>query len=220
MSSVPPGWYDDPQTAGVRRWWDGWAWTDQLLTPPRPSDTRPVARRSLWPVWLTIALVTFLGGLLAVIAGGVRIDHTTGHFGRIEVPGESYGLPDAGTYVIADGDYAAGQHESPTFTVTGPHGERVPVQEVASRVYGREDNALALFHVPAAGRYRLQVSADGHDPDLLPRTVTVDRSMDGTGDSLTPAYIAVAAGLGVLLIALAFAIVTVTSVVRRVSRPG
>lgn len=38
MSSQPiPGWYDDPQTPGYRRWWDGTSWTDQRRPIQEPT---------------------------------------------------------------------------------------------------------------------------------------------------------------------------------------
>ncbi len=160
----------------------------------------------------------FVVGFVLFIGGVVRIDQSTGHFGRITVPGESYGLPDVGTYVITDGNYAAGMHQNPVFTVTGPGGEDVPVELVPSHRYGHEDNALAIFHVTTRGRHRLEVTIpEGADQDM-PTTVTVDRSMDGTGDPLTSAYIAV--GAGFLLVAASFLVGVVATVkVVRLSTP-
>ncbi len=51
MSTIPPGWYDDGYTPGQRRYWDGAAWTEQLvpIAPavaedgPRERSARPVA---------------------------------------------------------------------------------------------------------------------------------------------------------------------------------
>ena len=100
--------------------------------------------------------------------------------GRNQVPGERYGLPDVGTYVISDGNYVAGMHQTPAFVVTGPDGESVPVEFVPSHRYGHEDNALALLSVPRAGRYRLQVEADGNALARVPSTVTDHRSWDGS----------------------------------------
>lgn len=46
----PPGWYDDPERPGHRRWWDGTAWTDRSEPiapasgpPPAPSGPPPGA---------------------------------------------------------------------------------------------------------------------------------------------------------------------------------
>lgn len=159
--------------------------------------------------------MAFMVAVGLLVYGGVALDHTTGHFGRIQVPGDSYGLPDAGTYVISDGDYAAGMHEAPDFVVTGPAGESVPVEAVPSHRYGHEDNALALFRVPHAGRYRLEVRTDGKDFGRLPSTVTVDRSWDGTGDPLTSAWVSVGVSGFLLLVAFGFGVAFVVAAVRR-----
>lgn len=34
-AATPMGWYDDPVTPGMQRWWDGTAWTDQQRRRPR-----------------------------------------------------------------------------------------------------------------------------------------------------------------------------------------
>jgi hypothetical protein len=40
--AVAPGWYDDPTTPGIRRWWDGAAWT----THTQPTAPQPPAAHS------------------------------------------------------------------------------------------------------------------------------------------------------------------------------
>jgi len=174
-------------------------------------------RGRLWGVWLACSTVAVVVAVGLLVFGGVALDHTTGHFGRISVPGESYGLPDPGTYLISDGNYAASMHQMPDFVVTGPEGEPVPVETVPSHRYGHEDNALALFHVPRAGSYRLEVMVDGKDLESLPSTVTVDRSWDGTGDPLNGAWASLAVGGFLLLLAFGFGIAFVVSLVRRFS---
>lgn len=72
---VPAGWYDDPTSQGVQRWWDGVAWSDHRA--PKPVAAPMVAvygRRAyktshgfhlimsiftlgLWlPVWLIVGV--------------------------------------------------------------------------------------------------------------------------------------------------------------------
>lgn len=57
---------------------------------------------------LVVSVCVVLAGSVLVIAAAVRLDQSSGRFGRIADPGEGYGLPDVGTYLIADGDCAAG----------------------------------------------------------------------------------------------------------------
>ena len=42
---APPGWYQDPAGSHSLRWWNGSAWTDQLISPPppRPAAASPAA---------------------------------------------------------------------------------------------------------------------------------------------------------------------------------
>ncbi|MGA4843035.1 DUF2510 domain-containing protein [Streptomyces sp. G45] len=39
--SPPPGWYPDPSTPGVERWWDGSAWSEHRRTPADLPPTAP-----------------------------------------------------------------------------------------------------------------------------------------------------------------------------------
>ena len=41
MTAPTAGWYDDPDDASIRRWWDGRDWTDQ--TRPRAEEIASAA---------------------------------------------------------------------------------------------------------------------------------------------------------------------------------
>lgn len=43
VSSVPAGWYDDPQVLGQLRYFDGGAWTEHAMPRPAPTPEPPVA---------------------------------------------------------------------------------------------------------------------------------------------------------------------------------
>ena len=81
MDGNPAGWYDDPDDAGQKRYWDGSAWTDDrapawnsiasdpsipydpLGTPDAPAG-RPHRSRGSRTQWLVLAVV----GVVAVVA--------------------------------------------------------------------------------------------------------------------------------------------------------
>ncbi|KQM81902.1 DUF2510 domain-containing protein [Agromyces sp. Leaf222] len=62
-SAAPAGWYPDPHGAPMRRWWDGYTWTDHVAPTERPygehlpaahvPDGTPVD--TLW-IWLAVLL--------------------------------------------------------------------------------------------------------------------------------------------------------------------
>lgn len=39
----PPGWYEDPETPGRRRWWNGFEWADDS---PAPTGGNPIGRHA------------------------------------------------------------------------------------------------------------------------------------------------------------------------------
>jgi hypothetical protein len=51
LTPVPgtPGWFDDPTTPGVTRYWDGQRWTERSFGAPLPTGPRPAGPRSVAP---------------------------------------------------------------------------------------------------------------------------------------------------------------------------
>ncbi|MBO9577990.1 MAG: DUF2510 domain-containing protein [Microbacteriaceae bacterium] len=69
-STTPAGWYQDGQTAGQERFWDGTRWTDQFrplapaapAAPAVPAAPPPRRRPSVW-AWLAPLLVVIAAGI-------------------------------------------------------------------------------------------------------------------------------------------------------------
>jgi hypothetical protein len=90
-SVTAAGWYDDPDSPGVLRWWDGDNWSDHRAPKPStPTMEEPAARRGEGAVVISIVLgsaafmtwtVSILGAFLLGIAGlilsfyGLRFTH-------------------------------------------------------------------------------------------------------------------------------------------------
>ena len=74
-ADVPEGWYADPSDPDQTRWWNGSAWTEQVMSPVPVATVPPpaapaVKRRRRLPVWAWIVLAPVglvLGILLAPI---------------------------------------------------------------------------------------------------------------------------------------------------------
>ena len=88
MSTVPPGWYSDPQQPGQLRWWDGSNWTTETQVSPaqvpqgslgfQPTGSARPARskRRVFVVsGVIVALLVFLGAsgpLYQMVLGNMR----------------------------------------------------------------------------------------------------------------------------------------------------
>ncbi|MFD6895915.1 DUF2510 domain-containing protein [Rhodococcus sp. NPDC060086] len=76
MITPPPGWYSDPQTPRLIRWWDGERWTAHTHLATSSGPPAAVAVQSEAP---PIAEDTPRGWLIttAKIAGGLFVMHLT-----------------------------------------------------------------------------------------------------------------------------------------------
>ncbi len=62
---MPPGWYRDPQTPQVERWWDGHAWTAQTRAAPVPPAKQKRSTGVGW--WLAGAFAFLLVALVVAV---------------------------------------------------------------------------------------------------------------------------------------------------------
>lgn len=93
--NMPPGWYPDPDSAGVLRWWTGDSWTGARQLAPAAPAPIPTRRRLGWGWWLFFILA---GALAASTLLGLRGD-------RVEQ------RPVSAEYVGADRAYLEALHD-------------------------------------------------------------------------------------------------------------
>lgn len=101
-----PGWFDDPQTPGVTRYWDGQRWTDRSFGEPLPTGPaaaprgpaspyppgfvpsterppRPGARTDSGAIWaLVLGIIGCFWGIPSIVMAGKakrRIKYSGGH---------------------------------------------------------------------------------------------------------------------------------------------
>lgn len=71
---VPAGWYDDPENADQRRYWDGTSWTDDRARKalPAPSAGGAETEQRMWVLLAGGGLASIVGALLpwAVVRSG------------------------------------------------------------------------------------------------------------------------------------------------------
>lgn len=73
MTQTEPGWYPDPQAAGVVRWYDGTTWTEH--TAPRVADPTYSGRPPLgdgWPLLARAVQASLLLQVLVALASAVQ----------------------------------------------------------------------------------------------------------------------------------------------------
>lgn len=66
---MKPGWYPDPNTAGMVRWWDGESWADMVMPKdlaPRPPKTGDLVAEGLGNLAKLIFLLLLLALLLVI----------------------------------------------------------------------------------------------------------------------------------------------------------
>jgi hypothetical protein len=77
--SAPAGWYDDPQSPGQQRYWDGQQWTEQrqpAASVPPPPPTAPVTHTAAAPEkrsHTTRNVILAVIGVLVLLMGGCTI---------------------------------------------------------------------------------------------------------------------------------------------------
>lgn len=64
VEQAAPGWYPDPTTPVLVRWWDGTGWTH--YTSPNPATVSPGRKRTWKFVTLVVVIVLVTLGLVAV----------------------------------------------------------------------------------------------------------------------------------------------------------
>jgi hypothetical protein len=229
MTRPPADWYPDPGDPSRFRYWDGAAWTEHRA--PRvgerldglPARPRGHSRLVSFRIGLSLVGVGLVGGILAAL---LLVSALSSPFKAVflsdpcSTPCSEVLRLDQGNYVVFEqigtsnryGPATSSTQVPATITsedvsVTSSAGQELKIAELASTqtidrngtIYG----GVASFHVPAEGRYRVDVDASAPTrivvaPGLIQ---SFARALPGLGVAILSALVGC---LGLLVILLAW----------------
>jgi hypothetical protein len=101
-----PGWYDDPNVPGGRRYWDGAQWTEHVVTPGQAAAPQAFAsqpKEPYPPMRIAVATVAVLFTVLLIVGSvgtWVSLDVTTTVPFNVDVGGDKGGLSRDGAITL------------------------------------------------------------------------------------------------------------------------
>jgi hypothetical protein len=171
VTSMPPGWYPDPEGGASSRWWDGTMWGPSAPAPPvgppggfqgppaGPPPSSPAKKRKKWP-WIAGGVVALL--VIAAIAGGGgddddgddRASDTTSSDTDVDVTedDDTGGTTEAPDVADTDLDVTTPPAEEATTASTAPETTTTEASEIGTR-----ENPIALGTVQRVGGWNLRV---------------------------------------------------------------